>query len=75
MTIRLKPEVEALIERDVQRGSYQSSDDFVEGRFANSTIRKNGWRRIGLESLPTSKMDMLLPNEVNCSRQKRSGSV
>jgi putative addiction module CopG family antidote len=30
MTIRLKPEIEALIERDVQRGSYQSSDDFVE---------------------------------------------
>jgi putative addiction module CopG family antidote len=30
MAIRLKPEIEALIERDVQRGSYQSSDDFVE---------------------------------------------
>lgn len=30
MTIRLKPEIEALIERDVQRGSYLSSDDFVE---------------------------------------------
>jgi len=30
MTIRLKPEVEALIERDVVRGPYQSSDDFVE---------------------------------------------
>src|SRR5216684_2196365 len=30
MTIRLKPEVEALIERDVERGPYQSSDDFVE---------------------------------------------
>ena len=30
MTIRLKPEIEALIERGVQRGSYQSSDDFVD---------------------------------------------
>src|SRR5712664_403327 len=30
MTIRLKPEVEALIEQDVERGPYQSSDDFVE---------------------------------------------
>ena len=30
MAIRLKPEIEALIEQDVQRGSYQSSDDFVE---------------------------------------------
>jgi putative addiction module CopG family antidote len=30
MTIRLKPEIEALIERDVERGAYQSSDEFVE---------------------------------------------
>ena len=30
MTIRLKAEIEALIESDVQRGSYRSSDDFVE---------------------------------------------
>lgn len=30
MTIRLKPEIEALIERDVERGPYESSDDFVE---------------------------------------------
>jgi putative addiction module CopG family antidote len=30
MTIRLRPEIEALIERDVQRGSYHSTDDFVE---------------------------------------------
>ena len=30
MTIRLKPETEALIERDVQRGPYRSADDLVE---------------------------------------------
>jgi len=30
MTIRLKPEIEALIERDVQRGPYRSADEFVE---------------------------------------------
>jgi antitoxin ParD1/3/4 len=30
MTIRLKPELEALIQQDVQRGPYQSADEFVE---------------------------------------------
>jgi len=30
MTIRLKPEMEALIQQDVQRGPYQSADEFVE---------------------------------------------
>ena len=30
MTIRLKPEVEALIQKDVERGPYQSVDEFVE---------------------------------------------
>jgi Arc/MetJ-type ribon-helix-helix transcriptional regulator len=30
MTIYLKPELEALIQEDVERGSYQSVDDFVE---------------------------------------------
>jgi putative addiction module CopG family antidote len=30
MTIRLKPETEALIERDVKRGPYRSADDLVE---------------------------------------------
>jgi antitoxin ParD1/3/4 len=30
MTIRLKPELEALIQKDVQRGPYQSADEFVE---------------------------------------------
>ena len=30
MTIRLKPELEALIQQDVQRGPYRSADEFVE---------------------------------------------
>jgi hypothetical protein len=30
MTIHLKPELEALIQRDVERGPYQSVDEFVE---------------------------------------------
>jgi antitoxin ParD1/3/4 len=30
MTIHLKPELEALIQQDIQRGSYQSADEFVE---------------------------------------------
>lgn len=30
MTIRLKPELEALVQRDVQRGPYQSADEFLE---------------------------------------------
>jgi putative addiction module CopG family antidote len=30
MTIHLKPELEALIQQDVERGSYQSPDEFVE---------------------------------------------
>lgn len=30
MTIRLRPELEALIQRDVQRGPYRSADEFVE---------------------------------------------
>ena len=30
MTIRLKPELETLIQRDVARGPYQSADEFVE---------------------------------------------
>lgn len=30
MTIHLKPELEQLIERDVQRGPYQTVDEFVE---------------------------------------------
>jgi len=30
MTIHLKPELEALIQKDVERGLYQSVDDFVE---------------------------------------------
>jgi antitoxin ParD1/3/4 len=30
MTIRLKPELEALIQQDVERGPYQSADEFVE---------------------------------------------
>ena len=29
MTIRLKPELEALIQQDVARGPYQSADEFV----------------------------------------------
>jgi antitoxin ParD1/3/4 len=29
MTIHLKPELEALIEQDVERGPYQSVDEFV----------------------------------------------
>jgi Arc/MetJ-type ribon-helix-helix transcriptional regulator len=30
MTIHLKPELEALIQKDVERGPYRSVDDFVE---------------------------------------------
>ena len=30
MTIRLKPELEALIQKDVERGPYGSADEFVE---------------------------------------------
>ena len=30
MEIRLKPELEKLIKQDIQRGSYQSVDEFVE---------------------------------------------
>ena len=30
MTIHLKPEMEALVQKDVNRGPYQSVDDFVE---------------------------------------------
>jgi putative addiction module CopG family antidote len=30
MTIHLKPELEALIKQDVERGSYRSADEFVE---------------------------------------------
>jgi putative addiction module CopG family antidote len=30
MMIRLKPELEALIQKDVERGPYQSADEFVE---------------------------------------------
>jgi putative addiction module CopG family antidote len=30
MTIHLKPELEALIEEEVQRGHYRSADEFVE---------------------------------------------
>lgn len=30
MDIRLKPELEKLVEKDVQRGPYQSADEFVE---------------------------------------------
>jgi putative addiction module CopG family antidote len=30
MTIRLKPELEALIQKDVEHGPYQSADEFVE---------------------------------------------
>jgi antitoxin ParD1/3/4 len=30
MEIRLRPELEALIQQDVQRGPYQSVDEFVE---------------------------------------------
>jgi len=29
MTIHLKPELEALIQEDVERGAYQSADEFV----------------------------------------------
>ena len=29
MTIHLKPEMEALIQKDVERGPYQSADEFV----------------------------------------------
>jgi putative addiction module CopG family antidote len=30
MTIHLKPELQALIQKDVQRGPYESADEFVE---------------------------------------------
>ena len=30
MDIRLKPELETLVEQDVQRGPYQTADEFVE---------------------------------------------
>ena len=30
MTIHLKPELEAVIQKDVERGPYQSADEFVE---------------------------------------------
>ena len=34
MDIRLRPELEALIRQDVQRGQYQSVDEFVERAIA-----------------------------------------
>jgi antitoxin ParD1/3/4 len=30
MTVHLKPEVEKLIQKDLERGPYQSADEFVE---------------------------------------------
>ncbi|HKW65232.1 MAG TPA: hypothetical protein VJN89_21955 [Candidatus Acidoferrum sp.] len=30
MNIRLKPELEKLVEKDVERGPYQTADEFVE---------------------------------------------
>ena len=30
MNIRLKPEVEKLVEQDIQRGPYRTADEFVE---------------------------------------------
>jgi Arc/MetJ-type ribon-helix-helix transcriptional regulator len=36
MTIHLKPELEALIQKDTEGGPYQSADEFVEHGYAQA---------------------------------------
>ena len=47
MDIRLKPELEKLMEEDVQRGPYQTADEFVE----RAVILGMNMKR-GLPSMP-----------------------
>ena len=75
MTIRFKPEVEALKQRDVERGPYQSSDDFVEEAVRQLHDQEEWLSENRARITPTSKMVIVLPNGVNCSRQKRFASV
>ena len=42
MEIRLKPELEALIKQDIQRGSYQTVDEFVE-RAVSMLLEQETW--------------------------------
>lgn len=45
MTIHLKPETEALIQEDVQRGQYSSADEFVEEAVRLLHEEQEAWAR------------------------------
>ena len=47
MNVRLRPEIEKLIRQDVERGPYQSVDEFVE-RAVSMLHEQEGW--VGGES-------------------------
>jgi len=50
MEIRLRPELAALIKQDVQRGSYQSVDEFVE-RAVSMLHEQEAWLAENREDL------------------------
>lgn len=71
MEIRLRPELEKLIEEDVQRGPYQNVDEFVE-RAVSLLHEQEAWLAShGRRSLQKSKRDMPPPSGASCATQVR----
>lgn len=52
MEVRLRPELEELIKQDVQRGPYETVDEFVEQAVSMPMNGKPGWPQIALKSRP-----------------------
>jgi putative addiction module CopG family antidote len=79
MTIHLKPELEAFIRRDIERGPYQSADEFVE-RAVQMLHEQEQWlaenrdeiaARIDAGYASAIRGDLLDPEQVRADLDKR----
>jgi len=67
MTIHLKPELEALVKEDVERGPYQSADEYVAQAVQMLHAHERSLRRIVPISPPKLSKALRRPNVANCS--------
>jgi Arc/MetJ-type ribon-helix-helix transcriptional regulator len=66
MEILIRPELEAAIREDVQRGAYTTMDEYVEQAVAMLQNRRHGSRSIAPELPPSSKKATRRRNAETC---------
>ena len=72
MNIHLRPELEKLVEQDVQRGPYQTADEFVERAVVLLHEQESWLAENSSKSIPRSVRVTRLHSAASCSTRNLS---